>query len=252
MVYDFFPGCSLKYPGDAFESSFKLAASKLSVDFIEIPEWQCCGGVYPLSLDETASKLPSVRALNYSGETGRPLLAACSACYHVLKRVNYELENNKNTRETASLYLESPVKTPPKVVHFLEVLRDDIGFNKISSMVKAPLKGVKIAPYYGCLLLRPSEVMRFDDPHNPKVMEDLILALGGEVVTYPERNECCGGCAALEDKEITENKCEKIINSLKSRNADMIITSCPLCKYNLTKYGSIEVKYFTEILASAL
>ena len=115
------------------------------------------------------------------------------------------------------------------------------------------LKGKKIAAYYGCLLLRPNSVMRMDDPENPTIMEDFIRALGAEPVVYAMRNECCGGYVSVESPELAKNKSNAVANNAKAQGAEMIITACPLCKYNLVKNGSdIPVVYFTELLAEAL
>ena len=123
----------------------------------------------------------------------------------------------------------------------------------MKAAVKNPLTGKKIAAYYGCLLLRPGKVMAFDDPENPTIIEDFIRAIGAEPVIYSERNECCGGYIALEDPAAAKKRSNSVSASAASHGADMIVTACPLCKYNLVKNGSeIPVIYFTELLAEAL
>ena len=127
-------------------------------------------------------------------------------------------------------------------------------FDKLKEKVVNPLTGKKIGAYYGCLLLRPGKIMAFDDPENPRIMEDFIRALGAEPVIYPYRNECCGGYISLKEKEMSQNMCEKIEESAAGFGADMLITACPLCKYNLNKNSGnkMPVYYFTELLAEAL
>ena len=140
-----------------------------------------------------------------------------------------------------------------KVLHYLELLRDEIGFDKVKEKVVNSLQGKKIAAYYGCLLLRPNSVMQMDDPENPTIIEDLITALGGEAVVYSQRNECCGGYIALENPEAAKTRSNAVTESAANAGAQMIVTACPLCKYNLEKNGSeIPVVYFTELLAQAL
>ena len=125
--------------------------------------------------------------------------------------------------------------------------------NQLKEKVVNPLKGKKIAAYYGCLLLRPNSVMKMDDPENPTIMEDFIKALGADPVVYAMRNECCGGYVSVESPELAKNKSNAVINNAKAQGAEMIITACPLCKYNLIKNGTdIPVVYFTELLAEAL
>jgi heterodisulfide reductase subunit B len=139
-----------------------------------------------------------------------------------------------------------------QVYHYLELLRDVIGFDKIKEKVVNPL-GRKIAAYYGCLLLRPNSVMRMDDPENPTIMEDLIKAMGADAVIYPYRNECCGGYVRMGSPELADKKSNNVTSSAKKAGAEMIVTACPLCKYNLEKSGSeIPVVYITELLAEAL
>ena len=140
-----------------------------------------------------------------------------------------------------------------EVYHYLEMLRDLVGFDKVKEKVVNSLKGKKIAAYYGCLLLRPNKVMRMDDPENPTIMEDLIRALGAEAVVYARRNECCGAYISVESPDAARKNASAIIENAKAAGAEMIITACPLCKYNLEKCGSdIPVVYFTELLAEAL
>ena len=140
-----------------------------------------------------------------------------------------------------------------EVVHYLEFLRDRIGFDRIREAVKNPLTGRRIGAYYGCLLLRPGRVMAFDDVENPQIMEDFIRALGADPVVYPQRNECCGGYLTLEDPEAAGRRSGAVSKSAAGHGAEMIVTACPLCRYNLIKNESpVPVVYFTELLAEAL
>ena len=132
--------------------------------------------------------------------------------------------------------------------------RDRVGFDTLKEKVVNPLKGKKIGAYYGCLLLRPGKILAFDNPENPKIMEDFIRAIGAEPVIYPYRNECCGGYISLKEKDMAKNMCDKIMESAEGFGADMLITACPLCLYNLNNstVDGLPVYYFTELLAEAL
>ena len=148
---------------------------------------------------------------------------------------------------------KAPYHGETEVLHYLELLRDTVGFDNLRAAVKKPLTGRKIGAYYGCMLLRPGKVMAFDDVENPRLMEDFIRALGGEPVIYPRRNECCGGYVAMEDPESAKKKSNAVSHSAAVHGAEMLVTACPLCKYNLVKNGSeVPVVYFTELLAQAL
>ena len=123
---------------------------------------------------------------------------------------------------------------------------------KTLKQVVKPLTGRKNGAYYGCLLLRPSNVMAFDDPENPTILEDFIKAIGAEPVVYPYRNECCGGYISIKDQEKAAGLCKKITDSADGFEADCLVTACPLCKYNLSKNSNLPIVYFTELLAEAL
>ena len=255
MKFSYYPGCTLKTKAKDLDFYGRESAKVLGFELEEIENWQCCGGVYPLGADEIASKLPSVRALCDARDKGQELVTLCSACHHVLKRVNDDMKNVEDIRTRANNYmeLETPYKGETNVLHFLEVLRDRIGFDELKKKVVNPLKGKKIGAYYGCLLLRPSGVLAFDNPENPTIIEDFIRALGATPVIYPYRNECCGGYISLKEKDMAKNMCNNICESAKGFGADMLITACPLCMYNLNKSeNAIPVYYFTELLAEAL
>ena len=254
MIYSYYPGCTLRNKAKDLDFYARACAEKLGFTLEELETWQCCGGVYPLGADEIASKLPSVRALNAAKEKGQDLVAVCSACYHVLKRVNDDMANVEDIQTRANNYmnLNEPYKGQTQVLHFLEVLRDRVGFDELKKQVVNPLTGRKIGAYYGCLLLRPSSVMAFDDAENPTILEDFIRALGAEPVIYAYRNECCGGYISLKEKDLAASMCDKIIDSAASFQADCLVTACPLCKYNLAKSGKLPIVYFTELLAEAL
>ncbi|MDO4321402.1 MAG: CoB--CoM heterodisulfide reductase iron-sulfur subunit B family protein [Lachnospiraceae bacterium] len=256
MKYSYYPGCTLRTKAKDLDAYARACASALGFELEEIEEWQCCGGVYPLGTDEIATKLSSVRALNEAKEKGQELVTICSGCHHVIKRVNDDMKNVDDIRTRANNYmqLDEPYAGETSVLHYLEVLRDRVGFDTLKEKVVNPLTGKKIGAYYGCLLLRPGKILQFDNPENPKIMEDFIRAIGAEPVIYPYRNECCGGYISLKEKELSAGMCGKIMESAEGFGADMLITACPLCMYNLKKNGSSElpVYYFTELLAEAL
>ena len=256
MKFSYYPGCTLRTKAKKLDVQARLCAQALGFELEEIKDWQCCGGVYPLGTDEIATKLSSVRALDAAKQKGQELVTICSACHHVIKRVNDDMKHVEDIRTRANNYmqLDEPYGGETTVLHYLEVLRDRVGFDKIKEKVVKPLEGKKVGAYYGCLLLRPGNVMQFDDPENPSILEDFIRALGAEPVVYPYRNECCGGYISLKEKGMAQNMCEKIMDSASGFDADLLITACPLCRYNLEKNGtgSLPVSYFTELLAEAL
>ncbi len=255
MKVSYFPGCTLKNKAKELDVYACKSAEVLGITMEEIENWQCCGGVFTFSRDEIATKLSSVRALKYAAEKEQPLVTVCSACHNVIKQTNHAMQTDCEFADKVNRYMapETPYSGETAVYHYLEMLRDIVGFDKLAEKVVSPLSGKKIAAYYGCLLLRPGSVMKMDDPENPSIMEDFIKAIGADPVIYSRRNECCGGYIAPESPALAEKNSNAIIKNAKDRGAEMIITACPLCKYNLIKNGAdIPVVYFTELLAEAL
>lgn len=255
MKVSYFPGCTLKNKAKDLDMYAYKSAEVLGVTLEEIENWQCCGGVFTTSNDEVATKLSSVRALKYANDRNQPLVSVCSACHNVLKQTNYVIKTNTEFADKVNRYMaeEGPYNGETEVYHYLEMLRDLVGFDTLKEKVVNTLKGKKIAPYYGCLLLRPNTVMKMDDPENPTIMEEFIKALGADAVVYAKRNECCGGYISAQAPDTAKKNSMAIINNAKAAGAQMIITACPLCKYNLVKSGAdIPVVYFTELLAEAL
>lgn len=254
MKYSYYPGCTLRTKAKELDAYARASAEALGFTLEEVEDWQCCGGVYPLGTDEIATKLSSVRALCAAREKGQALVTLCSACHHVLKRVNDDMKNVPKIRDAANVYMQNevPYQGETEVLHFLEVLRDKVGFDELAKKVTNPLTGRKIGAYYGCLLLRPGQIMAFDDPESPTIIEDFIRAIGAEPVPYAMRNECCGGYASLTDGQRAKNMCDAIMENAAGFGAEMLLTACPLCMYNLNKSEGLPVYYFTELLAEAL
>ena len=255
MKVSYFPGCTLKNKAKDLDAYAYRSAEALGVTLEEIEDWQCCGGVFTTANNEVATKLSSVRALKAASEKEQPLVTVCSACHNVIKQTNYAMQTNKEFGDKANRYMAEATeyRGECEVYHYLEMLRDLVGFDKVKEKVVNSLKGKKIAAYYGCLLLRPNKVMRMDDPENPTIIEDLIRALGAEAVVYARRNECCGGYISVESPDAAKKNSNAIIENAKAAGAEMIITACPLCKYNLERCGAdFPVVYFTELLAEAL
>ena len=234
MKFQYFPGCTLKTKGVRLDACARTAALALGFTLEELPEWECCGAVYPMARDEIATRLSSVRALMAAREVGEPLVTLCSACHHVIKRVNGDMKHDADIRAKVNNYLklDPPYAGETEVLHYLEVLRDKIGWENVKAAVKNPLTGVKIGAYYGCLLLRPSREMCFDDL----------------------RIECCGGYTTIENRQYAHKLAQRIADNAKTAGAECLITACPLCLYNLTQNtdGGLPVRYFTELLAQAL
>jgi len=259
MKYSYYPGCTLKTKAQELEKFALDSAKVLGFELEEQKEWQCCGAVYPLATDEIATKLSAVRSLAGARDKSEKLITLCAACHHVIKRVNEDMKTKDDIRTKVNNYLEltKEYQGETEVLHYLEVLRDEIGFDELAKKVINPLTNRKIGAYYGCLLLRPSSTMNFDDPENPSIIEDFIKAIGATPIKYPYRTECCGGYLCVDQKDLVNTMTDNIIVSATKHGASEIVTACPLCKYNLElsegmAKNKLSISYFTELLAEAL
>lgn len=255
MKVSYYPGCTLRTKAKQLDLYARKSAEALGITMEEIENWQCCGGVFSTAKDEIATKLSSVRALSEAAQKEQILVTVCSACHNVIKQTNHAMQNDEDFAMHVNRYMApASYDGSARVLHYLEMLRDVVGFDTLKEKVVNPLSGKKIAAYYGCLLLRPGQTMQMDDVENPTILEDFIRALGAEPVIYAQRNECCGGYVAMEDPASAQKKSKKVLDSAASHGAELIVTACPLCRYNLEKNGESEmpVIYFTELLAEAL
>lgn len=257
MIYNYYPGCTLSTKAKELDVAARKCAEALGFPLVELPNWQCCGAVYPMAPDAIAERLSAVRALAAARDNGGVLVTLCSACHHVIKRVNDDMANVKEIQQKVNNYLglEVPYTGETKVLHYLEVLRDVVGFENLKAKVVKPLQGRNIGAYYGCLLLRPGQVMSFDDVERPEILENFIKAIGATPVIYDMRNECCAGYMAVTDKNLCKEMVSEIQDNAANAGASEFITACPLCAYNLLENAGatkLPVSYFTEVLAEAL
>ncbi len=263
MRYLYFPGCTLSTKAKGFSASGEASARALGIDLVELSPWNCCGATFPLATDNLLALVAPTRILLNAQKEGDHLVALCSICYHVLKRTNRLLREEEDKREKINLFIEEEYRGEVQVFHLLELLRDEIGFKVLSERVQKRLRGLKVAPYYGCLLLRPFQEIGLDDPEEPRILDDLLASLGCEVVEFPHKSECCGSYLAMNSSEVTRELSYAILRSALASGAQAVVTSCPLCQFNLdyrqgemaTHYPGftqIPVLYFTQLLGLAL
>jgi len=272
MKLPYYPGCTLKKNAKNFEKAAMAAAKHLGIELVELPRWNCCGAVSSLTSDDVMHYVAAIRNLvrvqqmNDDGilDNEYRLVVLCSMCFNVLKRSNILATSNASMLNTINSFMdtEPDYEGTVEVKHFLEILRDEIGFDTIKSKVINPLKGLKVSAYYGCTLLRPREV-GIDDPEAPTIMERLIEALGAEPVGNPYKSLCCGSYHTIgSNKEVVARRTYKIVEGARRNGADVIITSCPLCAFNLDNRQALTEKlypgfkrmpilYFTQLMALA-
>jgi heterodisulfide reductase subunit B len=263
MDIPYYPGCTLNTKGKGFDNSARASARELGLELVELAEWNCCGATFPLLVDNMLDLAGPARVLISARQAGPRLAVACSTCYNVLKRTNRVIRDNEDSREKLNFFLEADYSGDLEVLDLLQVLRDEIGFDKVKEAVKKPLAGLKVAAYYGCLVLRPPAEVAYEDPENPRALDDLITALGAEAVDYSHKGECCGAYLAIKSAEVTAEMSFTILASARRSGAELVVTNCPLCQFNLDRmqkamgtshagFQPIPILYFTQLLGIAL
>jgi heterodisulfide reductase subunit B len=258
----YYPGCTLKGTAVEYDKSVTKIASLLGVDLVEVPDWNCCGASSAHATNRKLSLALAARVLAIAEQEGMDrVLVPCAACYNRLVKTQVEASENETLRQEISTIIEMPFSAKTKPVGILEFF-SEMGSEKIKSLVKKPLEELKVACYYGCLLLRPPKLIKFDDCEEPQVMDDVVKAIGAEPVEWAFKTECCGAGFSLSKKEVVLDLTEKILRNAKLEGADVITVGCPLCHANLdfrqvdilkkNKDINIPVLYITELVGIAL
>jgi len=261
----YYPGCTLKTKAKNFENSAIASMLTLGIDLIELPRWNCCGASYCLAEDDLIHQVAPVRNLiRVKEQECDKVVTLCPFCYNTLKRANLIVRNDPGKKDTLNSFMDDEIDYQGEVetVHLLEVLRDDVGWEAIAEKVKVPLKGLIVAPYYGCTLIRPREIA-IDDVERPTVLHRLMETIGATVVDFPFATECCGSFQSVSNPDLAAETAWNILTLAQRQGAEVLVLSCPLCEYNLgfqqklmmRKHGEfkgIPTPYFTQLLALAL
>ncbi len=261
--YSYFPGCCMYEDSRAYDISARAVARTLDMDLIELDEWNCCGSTPYTVVDELSAFCCCARNLALAEKRGLDLVAACSDCYLILNRTNqhfreYPAVRTKIEEALAAGGLE--YHGTVRVRHILDVFANDVSMEDVKAKVKVELAGLKVAPYYGCQVVRPRP--NFDDPEYPQSLEHLIRSLGAEAISYPLKTRCCGGSLVLSEQDIALGLIYKLLENAASNGADCMVTVCPFCHLNLDAYQSvvnrkfktnfkIPVLFFTQLMGIA-
>ncbi|MBD3234682.1 MAG: heterodisulfide reductase, subunit B [candidate division Zixibacteria bacterium] len=264
MKLGYYPGCTLKTKAKNLEDSALASLEVLGIEATELERWNCCGAVYSLADDDLIHIVAPVRDLIRAQQQGYDtVITLCSMCYNTLARANELMKNDEEKRNTLNDFMdeEPDYFGDVKVVHFLNFLEDEVGWDKVKEAVKVPLNGLKVAPYYGCTLLRPKEV-GIDHPDNPVMFHKFLNALGAEAVDFDSATECCSAYQSLAHPDIALKVSYDILQDATNKGADALALACPLCDYNLgRKQGKmlemfesaneVPIYYFTHLMAVA-
>jgi heterodisulfide reductase subunit B2 len=264
LSYAFFPGCSLESTAWDFDLSARAVCKALDIDLVDIPEWVCCGSTPAHASNASlAVALPVLNLQKAQAAGFSEVLVACASCYARLRTANYKVNNDPAERQRAERITEKSYDGALKVRHILDVLFNDLGVRELRKRIQAPLNGLRVASYYGCLLSRPKEVVAFDDPEHPTCMDDLVKAAGGAPVDWPLKTECCGASLSIGKSGVVKRLGLRLLSMAHQAGAECMVVACPLCQLNLdfrqpeAKAGhpdlpDIPVIYITQLLGLAL
>lgn len=265
MEYLYYPGCSLEGAARQYDESLRAVFQALGVDLRPLEDWNCCGATIYMSVDETTSLAVSARNLALAGRDGqRDLIAPCSACYTVLLKTNRYLTESPELRQKVDALLAKAglsYRLNVTVRHPLDVLVNDVGIERIAAAASRRLDGLRVAPYYGCQIVRPER--GFDHSEFPETMDRLFRALGAEPVYYPVKTRCCGGMLMTTFRDVALDLVRELLSCAVENGAECIVTTCPMCQVNLELYQDqvnqlfktsyrVPVLFFTQLLGLAL
>ncbi len=263
MKYAYYPGCSAESTARDYHKSIMEVAWALGIDMTELSGWTCCGSTPAHHTDRLLSvALPAANMLKVQ-ETGLKMVVSCAACFNRMKVANHEIISNPDIKQEVAGILGKEYDGSVEIRHFIEILLEDIGIDKIQNAFTHTLNDLKVASYYGCLLVRPNEVTKFDDAENPTSMDWLVEAMNGQAIDWPHKVECCGGGFALSRPDIVIELSERILAMAEAAGAQCIAVACPMCQVNLdlrqkdinrikNKNYNIPIVYITQLLGLCL
>jgi heterodisulfide reductase subunit B len=262
--YAYFPGCSLEKMALSYHESALETTRALGVELEELEDWNCCGATTYFHLDEILANTLVARNLAMAEKQGLDFVAPCSACYKNAYFTNMYIKEDADLAEHINYALEADdlqLSGDLSVHHLIEVFVDEIGTEEIQNKVTNPLKELRVAPYYGCQIVRPRK--NGENIENPQFFEELLTAIGADPVDFAYKTRCCGGSLLITNRHAALDMIRVLLQNAVDGGADVIATACPLCQVNLECYltqvneefgtnYSMPVLYFTQLLGIAL
>ena len=257
-VYAYYPGCTLHSTAREYDVSARAVCKQMGIELQELEGWTCCGASSAHTTSEMLATTLPARDLRSAEATGLPLAVACAMCFNRLKHTEHALAD-KAVMERTSAAIGGPLANKTEVVHLLQILDE----RRQSMTISRPLTGLKVASYYGCLLVRPQEITRFDDPENPQIMDRLMAVLGARPLEWDFKTACCGASLPLTRQDIVVKLSYRILAQARRLGADCVAVACPMCQMNLDafqnemgkQYGykiNMPILYFTQIAGLAM
>jgi len=262
--YAYFPGCSLEKMALSYHKSSLETTRALGVELDELEDWNCCGATTYFHLDEILANTLVARNLAMAEKQGLDFVAPCSACYKNAYFTNAYMKEDEDLAEHINFALEADdlqLSGDLKVHHLIDIFADEIGAEEIKNKVSNPLEGLKIAPYYGCQIVRPRK--NGENVEDPQFFEEILEAMGADAVDFAYKTRCCGGSLLITNRKAALNMIHLLLQNAERSGAEVIATACPLCQVNLEAYQiqvneafgtdySIPVLYFTQLMGIAL
>jgi heterodisulfide reductase subunit B len=268
--YAFYPGCTLHSTGVEFGVSTELVCEALDLEMVEIDDWNCCGASSAHSMDPTLFLALPARNLAQAQEVGLAELAIpCAACYSRLAAADLALEEDGAFRAQMESVLGREYGARVRPRSLLDIVANDVSREALRGKVQAPLEGLKVASYYGCLLVRPPAYTGlWDDPEHPQAMDDVVELMGAEAVAWSYGVDCCGGSLTLNRSDVVVHLVDKLARAAREAGAEAMVTACPMCMANVDgrqlyrggpplprpakpDYEPVPIFYFTELMALA-
>lgn len=267
--YLFYPGCSMEHSARPYLDSLMAIREDIGMELEEVHDWNCCGATEYAAVSRLPAHALIGRNLALAAQqvdSTRTLVAGCSACYlNLAKTDHYMREDERLNAQVNDALAAGELHYDPGTVavrHLLDVICNDIGLDAIQRKVVRPLKGLRVAPYYGCMIVRPDPDGRFNNPEYPRSLDRLLSALGAEVIDFPLKTHCCGGHMTQISPPVAYELIRRLVQAADRYQADVMATLCPMCQFNLDAfqgdmnkhfktYYHMPVLYFTQLIGLA-
>jgi len=228
----FYPGCSLEGTSREYKESVVALAKAFDITLEELLDWNCCGATAAHNLNKNLSLALPARILAQAEKAGmKDILVPCASCYNRLAVTQHELNENVELKKEIEGIIETPLKGSVRILNVIQFIQEYI-LPELKDKITNPL-GDKVACYYGCLLVRPNPILKFDRAEDPQTMDEVMKAIGSDTIDWPYKTECCGAGLSVSRTDLVVKLSGKIIKDATDRGAKAIIVACPMCHSNL-------------------
>jgi len=262
--YAYYPGCSLESLAVSYNMSTLETTRELGLEMAELDDWNCCGATSYFHIDELFAHALVARNIAIAEQEGLDFVAPCSACFKNAYFTNEHMKHDPDLAEHINFALAADnlsLNGSTKVRHLIEVFIEDVGYETLREKVTRPLDDLKVAPYYGCQMVRPRK--NDEEIENPQYFEKLIESIGADAIDYASKTRCCGGSLIVTNRKAALDMVYRLLLDAENRGADVIATTCPMCNVNLEVYQrqvnreyntdfAIPAMYFTQLIGLAL